>query len=244
MGTQFFRKSQKQSLDSAQLCGILAEFPTLEKTGMVRELPKKPSKRQREVLGFVRDFTRRSGLPPTVREIGVALGITSSTVFQHLNYLERKGYLRNADRGSRSFELVGSVDDKCSDCIEVPVAGKIAAGQPILAVEDMSESIPVARELTRGKETFALKVEGDSMIEAGIFDGDYVVIRKQDTAEENDIVVALIGDEATLKVFHREGKRIRLDAANRTMKPTYVRMGEFRIQGKAIAVQRVLSREK
>jgi len=133
---------------------------------------------------------------------------------------------------------VEPVGAQCPHCIEVPLVGRIAAGQPILAVEDRTETIPVARELTRGKETFALKVEGESMIEVGIFDGDYVVIRKQDTAEEGDIVVALIEDEATLKIFHREGKRVRLDAANRKVKSIYIDKGEFRIQGKVVALQR------
>ncbi|HHN46420.1 MAG TPA: transcriptional repressor LexA [Planctomycetes bacterium] len=205
---------------------------------MVRELPKKPSKRQREVLEFIRDFTMRNRVPPSIREIGAALGITSSTVFQHLRYLERKGYLRNADRSSRSFQLVEPVNTKCTHCVGVPLVGRIAAGQPILAVEDRTETIPVARELMRGKETFALKVEGESMVDAGIFDGDYVIVSKQDTAEEGDIVVALIEDEATLKIFHKEGKRIRLDAANKNMKPIYVKSGEFHIQGKVVGVQR------
>jgi len=205
---------------------------------MVRELPKKPSKRQSEVLEFVRDFTRRNGVPPSIREIGAALGITSSTVFQHLHYLERKGYLRNADRSSRSFQLVELMHDKYSDCVEVPVIGKIAAGRPLLAVEDVTEHIPVVRGLAKNREMFALIVQGDSMIERGIMDGDYAIVRKQDTAEEGDIVVALIEDEATLKEFHREGKRIRLDAANRRVKPIYVAESEFHIQGKVVGVQR------
>lgn len=205
---------------------------------MARELPKKPSKRQREVLEFIRDFTRRNRVPPSIREIGAALKITSSTVFQHLRYLERKGYLRNADRSSRSFELAKPVDDKCSDCIEVPVAGRIAAGRPLLAVEEVTEHIPVARVPVENGEMFAVAVQGDSMIERGIMDGDYAIVRKQNTAEEGDIVVALIEDEATLKIFHREGRRIRLDAANRKMKPIYVEKGEFRIQGKVVGLQR------
>ncbi|RLC74639.1 MAG: repressor LexA, partial [Chloroflexi bacterium] len=123
---------------------------------------------------------------------------------------------------------------------EVPVVGRIAAGRPIEAVEHDCGTVAVRKDLLRGCEAFALKVEGDSMVEAGILDGDYVVIRKQETAENGDIVVALIDDEATLKRLYREKDRIRLDPANKEMDSIYVDSGELRVQGKVVAVHRAL----
>jgi repressor LexA len=199
--------------------------------------------RQREILDWVKEFIQEHGMPPTVREIGRAFGIKSSSVFDLLKALERKSFLRRGNLGARSLILEdGASEPKKveADYEEVPVIGRIAAGRPIEAIEHDSGRIVVNKELIQGRESYSLLVEGDSMVEAGILDGDYVIVRKQDTAENGDIVVALIDDEATLKRFYRESQRIRLEPANRGMKPIYVKSGEFRIQGKVIAVHRRL----
>jgi len=195
--------------------------------------------RQRETLEFVKGFIQEHGMPPTVREIGDAFGIKSSSVFDLLTVLERKGYLRRGDRGSRSL-IVERPDRSGSGVVEVPVVGRIAAGRPIEAIEDDRGTIVVDGDLIRGREAYALKVAGESMIEAGILDGDYVVVRKQDTADDGDIVVALLGEEVTLKRIYRDNDGVRLEPANREIAPITIRSGNFRIQGKVVAVQRTL----
>ena len=198
--------------------------------------------RQREVFDWVKGFIRENGLPPTVREIGGAFDIKSSTVFGLLKALEKKGYLRRGNLGARSLiiEDKHAEEDADVDTVAVRVLGRIAAGVPEYAIEEPSETITVEKRLARGRELYALRVEGESMVDAGILDGDLVIIRKQDTADNGDIVVALIGDEATLKRLHRDKNRIRLDPANKDMKPIYVDSDELRVQGKVIAVTRVM----
>jgi len=197
------------------------------------------TKRQRQILNWIKGFIDEHGMPPTVREIGAAFGIGSSSVFDHLKALERKGYLRRGDMGARSLILEGQ--ERNEDATQhLPVIGRIAAGSPIEAVEDDLGSIPVNRKLLRGRGGFALRVEGDSMIEAGIHDGDYVIVREQQTAENGDIVVAVIDGEATLKRFYKEKDGVRLEPANGKMEPVEVRSGDFRIQGKVIGVMRLM----
>lgn len=199
-----------------------------------------PTPRQREILDWVKAFIRDHGMPPTVREIGSAFGIKSSSVFDLLKALEQKGHLRRGEQGARSL-IVESHDRRheCG-CEEVRIVGCIRAGAPVEAIEDGNGTITVKRNLLRGREAFALRVEGESMIKAGILDGDYVVVLKQNTADEGDVVVALIDGEATLKRFHREPNRVRLDPANDTMRPIFVESGELHLQGKVVAVHRVL----
>jgi len=205
-------------------------------------MPRRPilelTKRQREVLDWVKDFIAENGLPPTVREIGRGFGIESSSVFDLLKALERKGSLKRGTLGARSLIVHERVAKRAHDSIEIGVLGRIAAGAPILAVEESSETLTVDGRLGRGRDLYALRVEGDSMMDANILDGDLVIIRKQDVAEDGDIVVALIEDEATLKRFYRDGEGVRLEPANRRMTPIHVRSGEFRIQGKLVGVQR------
>lgn len=196
--------------------------------------------RQRETLAWVKAFIHDHGMPPTVREIGDAFGIKSSSVFHLLKELERKRYLRRGDLGARSLIIEGSHDEEDADAVAVPVLGRIAAGAPIFAVEDPSETVAVEKRLARGRELYALRVEGESMTDAGILDGDLVIIRKQDTADNGDIVVALIGDEATLKRFYIEKGRVRLEPANEKMNPIYVDSGGFHVQGRVVAVHRTL----
>ncbi|MFH0778677.1 MAG: transcriptional repressor LexA [Candidatus Eisenbacteria bacterium] len=198
------------------------------------------SPRQRETLEWVKKFIQEHEMPPTVREIGDAFGIKSSSVFDLLKALERKGYVRRGDLGARSLIIEKQGSDESEGCVEVPVVGRIPAGQPVEAIEGDLGSVPVRKADLRGGAAFALRVEGRSMVDAGILDGDYVIVRQQRTADDGDIVVALIEDQATLKRFRRQKGRVRLDPANREMKPIFVSSGEFKIQGKIVAVHRMM----
>jgi repressor LexA len=208
---------------------------------MSRPASKEATPRQREILAWVKAFIREHGMPPTVREIGDAFRIKSSSVFALLKALERKGYIERGELGARSLIVKGRKRVPCG-CEDVPVVGRIAAGRPVEAIEHDAGALRVNKEMLRGRRGFALKVAGDSMVEAGILDGDYVIIRKQETAEDGDIVVALIEDEATLNRFYREGDGVRLEPANSRMQPIHVRTGEFRIQGKVVGIQRMLDK--
>ena len=196
--------------------------------------------RQREIYEWVKGYVWEHGIPPTVREIGGHFGMKSSSVHDFLEALKRKGYLERGERSARALFLRDEDMPTRRDCAELPVRGRIAAGSPIEAVEDDLGSIPVNKSLLRGRGGFALRVEGDSMMEANIHDGDYVIIREQETAENGDIVVALINGEATLKKFYREGDGYRLEPANKNMEPIHVQSGEFVIQGKVIGVMRLM----
>ena len=206
---------------------------------MARAASESLTDRQREILNWIKTFIRKQSMPPTVREIGAAFDIKGSSVFQHLKALEKKGYLRRGELGARSLIVRGRESIPCN-CEKVPVIGRIAAGSPILAVEEETDTVTVEKKLLRGHKAYALRVEGKSMVDAGILDGDYVIVRQQDAADDGDIVVALIDDEATLKRFYRNGDRVRLEPANKRMKPITVDSGEFRIQGKMVAVHRTL----
>lgn len=170
---------------------------------------------------------------PTVREIAQAVGVSSTaTVHQHLEALEAKGFIRRGSYKHRSIELPHVV----RPAVSVPLLGRIAAGQPILAAENREEELPLPRDLVGEGETFALTVKGESMIEAGIFDGDIVVIRRQPSAVNGEIVAALVEDEATVKFFYREADCIRLQPANSVMEPIFVR--DVTILGKVVLVMR------
>lgn len=202
------------------------------------------SPRQRETLEWVKDFIQEHGMPPTVREIGGAFGIKSSSVFDLLKALERKGYLRRGELGARSLIIENQSSGHAGGCAEIQVVGRIPAGQSVEAIEHDCGTVAVSKEILRGGSAFALKVEGSSMVEAGILDGDYVVVRKQESAEDGDIVVALIENEATLKRFYRERGGVRLEPANRNMAPIQVTSGEFKIQGKVVGLVRMMSAER
>jgi repressor LexA len=210
------------------------------------------TKRQEQTLDFIRSSIEDRGYPPTLREIGTHMGIRSTNgVNDHLRALERKGYLRREDMKSRALKLVedaaptpirsaGSDDD----VIEIPVVGRVAAGLPLLAEENVVDTVRVDRMLVRGgREVFGLRVTGDSMIEAGIFAGDYIFVRKQSTADRGDVVVALIGDEATVKHFYPERDYVRFQPANAKMAPILVRASDFKstmLLGKVVGVYRRL----
>jgi repressor LexA len=197
--------------------------------------------RQREVLDFISDSIRKRGYPPTLREIGSHFGIRSTNgVNDHLRALEKKGFLHREDLKSRALRPLFTEDN----FVEVPVLGKVAAGQPMLAVQNYEDTVKVDRFfIGQNREVFALRVKGDSMIEAGIFDGDFVFIRKQLQAESGEIVVAMIGDEATVKRYYPEGDTIRFQPANSAMSPILVRKRDFRsvnLLGVVIGVYRKL----
>ncbi len=178
--------------------------------------------RQRQVLEGVTKIMREKGYPPTVREIGDLLGLRSScTVQRHLEALERKGYLKRDRTKARSLEVLQADDPTMVPVpmVPVPVLGAVAAGRPILAIENIEDVFPLPRDIVKDEQCFMLHVKGDSMIEAGIFDGDLVVVRQQPYAEDGDIVVAMIEEEATVKFFRRRRGRVHLEPANANMQP-------------------------
>jgi len=202
--------------------------------------------RQQMVLDFIRQSISDRGYPPTLREIGARMGIRSTNgVNDHLRALERKGYLTREDMKSRALRPTGLAaapsngnddnvvpmqrDTNDDDLVEVPVLGRVAAGLPLLAEEHVVDTVWIDRGLLKGgREVFGLKVTGDSMIDAGILSGDYIFVRKQLTATRGDIVVALIGDEATVKYYYPEKDYVRFQPANKTMAPILVRATDFR----------------
>lgn len=205
--------------------------------------------RQQEVLGFIRSFQARHGVPPTVREIADRFKVTPRAAFDHQRALERKGALQrrsSAGRVSRALTLVEPVAPRAYR--PVPILGRIAAGAPILADENREGELPIAPTALadRGEDVFALRVRGQSMIDAHICDGDLVLVRRQESAQPNDIVVALLeseagGDaEATVKRYLRDGQRVVLKPENPTMQPIVVEPGEYpvKILGKVIGLLR------
>jgi repressor LexA len=207
------------------------------------------TKRQEQTLDFIRKSIEERGYPPTLREIGEYMGIRSTNgVNDHLRALERKGYLRREDMKSRALKLVEDALPAVSrpatddDLLEVRVLGRVAAGLPLFAEENVIDTIRVDRMMVRGgRELFGLRVTGDSMIDAGILSGDYIFVKKQSTADRGDIVVALIGDEATVKYYFPERDYVRFQPANAQMAPILVRATDFRstmLLGKVVGVYR------
>jgi repressor LexA len=203
--------------------------------------------RQREVLEFIRIFGERHGVPPTVREIGERFEFTARAAFDHLRALERKGMLERrvtGKRASRTLVLPAHKGARRGDAAVpgIPLVGRIAAGVPITAVENHEDTIPLRPDWlgTGGQDVFALRVRGDSMIEAHIMDGDLVLVRKQDTAGSGDIVAAMLDGEATVKRFARENGAVVLRPEHPTLKPIVVEAGrgDFRILGKVVGIMR------
>lgn len=191
--------------------------------------------RQKQILHAIHDMQRATGYPPTVREIGQAVGLSSScTVQKHLNALEKKGFIRRNPTRSRTIEILESPDPGIAihHTVEVPLVGHIAAGQPLLAQEAIEDSFALPRELVGEGQLFMLRVQGDSMIESGIHNGDFVVVRQQPTATNGEIVVAMIGEEATVKTFYKEKDRVRLQPENSAMAPIYAH--DVSILGKVV----------
>jgi repressor LexA len=198
------------------------------------------TRRQREILRFIVDYTREHGYPPSVRDVGNALMLTSSsTVHSHLSALEKKGYIRRDPSKPRAIEVLR--DESAMPAkrpLVIPVVGRVTAGAPILAEENVEDAFLVPEDFVGKGEFFVLRVKGDSMIGAGILDGDYVIVRRQQHADNGEIVVARIGDEATVKRFYRDEATIRLQPENPAMDPIYSR--EAVVEGKAVGVIRRL----
>ena len=191
--------------------------------------------RQEQVLRFIREFTQANGYPPTVREIGSQLELSSpSTVHVHLGNLERLGYIRRDPSKPRALELV----DARRPPLPLPLVGQVAAGMPILAEQNIEEYVDVPAMLRRSDDDFLLRVEGDSMVDAGIHNDDLIVVHRQAIADNGDIVVALVGDEATTKRFFREAGRIRLQPANDLYEP--IILDDVELVGRVVGVLRRL----
>lgn len=212
-----------------------------KKGGMYMDRPKL-TKRQAQIYEFICDEVAAKGYPPSVREISDAVGLSSpSTVHTHLKVLEDKGYIRRDLSKPRALEIIGkdrgsSNVGVTSQIVNLPLLGRVAAGTPILAEQNIEAMIPLPESIVGDAASFVLRVQGESMIQAGIFSGDFVVVKEQSDAVNGQIVVALIDDEATVKTFYREQDRVRLQPENPTMAPIYVK--DPRILGRVIALIR------
>ncbi|MCG9966562.1 transcriptional repressor LexA [Pelotomaculum terephthalicicum JT] len=195
------------------------------------------SSKEELVLAFIKKTIREKGYPPSVREIGQAVGLSSSsTVHGYLKRLEGKGYLRRDATKPRAMEVLGGDKENNIELISVPLLGRVAAGVPLLATENREETFPLPSFFTGNGEFFMLTVKGDSMVEAGILDGDMVVVRQQHVADNGEIVVALLDEEATVKRFFKENDRIRLQPENKLLTPIYAR--DVQVLGKVIGLLR------
>ena len=201
---------------------------------MAKKDPSVLNKRERAILDYIEKQAKINGYPPSVREIGKSVGLKSTaTVHGYLAKLEEKGYIKKESQKGRTLKLLKGSSGKApvdaskdfysnKEMVEVPVIGKITAGAPILAVENITDTFPIPIDFVGNCESFMLTVRGESMIEAGILDGDYILVKKQNTANNGEIVVALIDDEATVKTFYKEKDHIRLQPENSTMDPIIV----------------------
>jgi repressor LexA len=192
------------------------------------------NKRERAILKFIEKQIKEKGYPPSVREIGKAVDLSSTaTVHSYIAKLTQKGYIKKEDQKGRTLKVLkgGLAENQTStpkpvyngrELVDVPVIGKITAGAPILAVENVTDTFPIPVDFVGNSESFMLTVRGESMIEAGILDGDYILVKKQSAANNGEIVVALIGEEATVKTFYKEKDHIRLQPENSTMDPIIV----------------------
>jgi repressor LexA len=205
------------------------------------------TKRQQEIFDFIRKYSAKYGYPPTVRDIGKAVGLaSSSTVHAHLANLEKIGMLRRDPSKPRAIELLDRVDRAVGGAMEsvrgivrpdsLPLLGSVAAGQPMLAEENIEDYVSVPDLAGGGDGQYVLRIRGDSMKDAGIIEGDYVVVHSQDTAQDGEIVVALLGEEATVKRFFRESDHIRLQPENETMEP--IRSKEVKVLGRVVGLLR------
>jgi repressor LexA len=206
------------------------------------------TKRQQEIFDFIKKYSAKYGYPPTVRDIGKAVGLaSSSTVHAHLANLEKAGLLRRDPSKPRAIELLdralGNVRDTAESAVRsvvggggLPVVGQFAAGAPVLAEENIEDHISVPAEAGGDAGQFVLRIKGDSMVDAGILEGDYVVVREQDTADNGEVVVALVGEEATVKTFYRENDHVRLQPENPSMEP--IRTRDVQILGRVVGLFR------
>ncbi len=206
------------------------------------------TRKEKAILKFIEEQVVENGYPPSVREIGKAIGLSSTaTVHAYLSKLEKQGFIKKEDKKGRTLKVIKGTDGQPlkrenknfyaqREMVDVPVIGKITAGQPILAVENVTDTFPIPIDFVGNSESFMLTVRGESMIEAGILDGDYILVKKQSNASNGEIVVALIEDEATVKTFYKENGHIRLQPENHTMDPIIV--PDCKILGKVAGVFR------
>ena len=206
------------------------------------------SRKEKAILQFIEEQVMEKGYPPSVREIGKAIGLSSTaTVHAYLAKLEKQGLIKKEGKKGRTLKVVNGSNKGMSaksdknfytqkELVDVPIIGKITAGQPILAVENITDTFPIPVDFVGNSESFMLTVSGESMIEAGILDGDYILVKKQNDARNGEIVVALIGEEATVKTFYKEKDHIRLQPENHTMDPIIV--PDCKILGKVAGVFR------
>lgn len=200
----------------------------------------------REILDYINQQIQKNGCPPTVREIGQAVGLRSpSTVHGYLNRLAKEGYIQKLPASSRGVRIAPSAQEldykPGSSCefLEVPLIGRVSAGLPILAEENFERTIPLPMDFARGGDLFILRVRGDSMINAGILNGDFVVVRQQPSAEDGDIIVALLDDSATVKTFYKESNGLfRLQPENDALSPIYT--DSLAVLGKVVGVYRIM----
>jgi repressor LexA len=216
-------------------------------------MKKKLSKRQQSIYEYICSYSAEHGYPPSVREIGAAVGLASpSTVHMHLQVLQEQGLIKRDSKKPRAIEVVNNpsehdeglhlakvTEDPDSNTISLPLVGRVAAGQPILAEQSVEERLNLPTSIVGDASSFVLRVHGESMINAGIFDGDYIVVKEEHDAHDGEIVVALIDDSATVKTFYREDGRIRLQPENDTMEPIYAE--NPRILGRVTALIRSIS---
>ena len=198
------------------------------------------TKRQKEVLDFLRNFIRERGYSPSLEEVGQALGMSSvASVHKHLTHLAEKGYIRHEQNRKRSIEI-GGEDFSGAPTIELPLLGTIAAGEPIEAIENRERiSVPAELVRSRGRRTFVLKVKGNSMVDDHILDGDFVIVVEGRTADNGQTVVALLdGDKATLRRYYRDSDSIRLQPANEALEPIIVKDRDIRVQGIVVGLMR------
>ena len=203
------------------------------------DLPKDMTKRQQEIFDFIKRYSENNGYPPTVRDIGKAVGLaSSSTVHAHLANLERIGLLRRDPTKPRAIELMDRAAAGVRGFVKpgLPVVGQVAAGQPVLAEENIEDYVQTPAFAGGDDGEYLLRVRGESMMKIGIMDGDLVVVRSQESAEDGDIVVALVGEDATVKRFFQEADHIRLQPENDAMEP--IRSREVRVLGKVVGLMR------
>ena len=205
------------------------------------DIGKDLTKRQQEIFEFIKKYSARYGYPPTVRDIGKAVGLaSSSTVHAHLANLEKVGLLRRDPSKPRAIEMLDKAVDAAKSAVTggggLPLVGQVAAGQPILAEENIEDYVEVPLIAGGDEGEFVLGVRGDSMVDAGILDGDFVVVRRQDTAADGEIVVALVGEEATVKTFYRESDHVRLQPENARLEP--IRTRDVKILGRMVGLLR------
>ncbi len=195
-------------------------------------MSKKLTARQDQVLSYIKSRINEDGYPPTVREIGAEFNFSEKAAHDHLSALEKKKYIKRAPGKPRAITVPGRAIK------EVPIVGRVAAGTPLLASENLEGTLPVPADMVNNKDCFALRIIGNSMIGVGILEGDFVIVKKQADADPGDIIVALIEDEATVKRFFVDGEQIRLVPENPSHEPSIVNISDIQIIGKVVGLHR------